>query len=70
MFAFAAGVFGLILIGFIAVSAAVAYHLRRYSVPGDRTALLRRVFLIGGALFFAASLLLFFAIPWSEIRLR
>lgn len=70
MSTFAAGIYGIVLVIFFAISAAVVYHLRRFGVPGDHTAFLRRVFIVGSFIFLVSSLILFFNVPWGEIRLR
>jgi hypothetical protein len=44
-------IFGMILGGFGLAIAMVIFHLNQYRVPGDRTPLIERIFLIGSAFF-------------------
>ncbi|OHA49393.1 MAG: hypothetical protein A2991_02420 [Candidatus Terrybacteria bacterium RIFCSPLOWO2_01_FULL_58_14] len=67
MFAFGLALFSLVLLGFSGAVVTVAFHLSRYSVPGDRTALVRNIFLAGSAIFFFAAVTAFTMVPWNEL---
>lgn len=67
MFALALILFALVLLGFIGAIVTVVFHLSRYSVPGDRTVLVRNAFLVGSVVFFAAAVTAFALVPWSEL---
>lgn len=50
------------LLGFI-----IFFHFRRYSIPGDRTALIQKVFVAGNIFFFLLSLAALVSVHWGEL---
>jgi len=64
LFAFA--ILLIILFAFAAAIATVVYHLKKYSVPGDKTRGLLQIFIVGTVIFVLATLLLFLSIPWDQ----
>ena len=69
MFLLAALLFITILFVFAGATAIIAFHLKRYAVPGDHTARVLRVFLIGSGFFLIFAVIAFLAVPWSEFLL-
>lgn len=64
LFAFA--ILLIVLLIFAAAIATVVYHLKKYSVPGDKTREVLQIFIAGTVIFVLVTLLLFLSVPWDQ----